>query len=801
MASNIVNTLGIGSGIDISSLVSKLVEAEKAPQQQRIDTRTESLKAQISGYGKLASALDTLKTSIDTLSDNDLFNARTVAVPSSDSITAETLSPGAQTGTYSLKVLQVATAQSLAMTAATQSDRGAALGKSGTMSIRFGDWGYTGADNDIPTTFSVNGDRAALSIAIEETDSLDTIAEKINSQDAGVQASVLKVDGKFQLMLTAPSGASNAMEITVDDPSLDAFEFNATNYSNATETQQGQDARLELNGLAVSRESNKIDDVIQGFTFNLDKPSTESMTFSISADKSAVEGAIRDFVDAYNTFQETVQGLVGYTRDEDENLVRGDLAGDSSARMMVTRLREMLGGAVPGLESGFNSVANVGIRTELDGTLSIKEADLSGAISNNFALLESLFSTTTSTTNTAITINQGSFASKANSGVYTAEITRDPTRGQALGGAMTHDFSSVLDTSGGGYSFKISVDGAESNLIELTGQYASVEELRADLQSRINGDSRLKASFAAVDVVYDSDANAFNFVSREYGSISKVGFSAVGANIGTLGIALTHAEVKGNAVSHANFDAATDAFTTNLNASGGGYSFKISVDGVESNLVQLSGSYATADDVRAGLQAALDADAALGDAGVGVDVSYDSVTDRFSFVSRSTGSDSAVDFTEIGADIGKLGIEDALSGTTGVDVAGTIDGVEGFGAGNVLLPDLESKVYGLNLTVKEGAKAQGAFEFKLARGFAGELSKLIDEFTESSGLIDMREKNIESRLKDLGEDQKKLDSRMEKVSARLTAQFISMETILDSLSSTGSQLEGLVNRLPFTASK
>ncbi|EXJ13416.1 flagellar filament capping protein FliD [Imhoffiella purpurea] len=797
---NIVNSLGIGSGIDLSTLVSQLVEVERAAPQERIDKRTETLKAQISGYGQLTSALDTLQTAVKTLSDGDLFNARSVAVPDSDSITAESLEAGAQTGSYSIKVNQVATAQSLAMTAVSQNQRDAALGKSGTMSISFGEWSYTGADNDIPDAFTVNADRAALSIEIEETDSLDTIAQKINDQASGVQASVLKVDGKFQLMLTASSGQSNAMEITVDDASLDQFAFNSANHANVTETQQGQDAILEVNGLAVTRESNQIDDVIEGFKFTLNKPSTEALSFSITEDKSAAETAIREFVDAYNSFHETVEGLVGYTRDEDKNWVRGDLAGDNSARMMINRLRESIGRAVPGLESGFTSVVNVGIRTERDGTLSIKEEWFAPAFNDHFKLFESLFSPSLSVGNTSVAVYQGSFASKAVSGNYQAEITRDPTQGQVVGGAIGHDFGlGALDASGGGYSFKINVNGAESDLIELTGNYGSADELRADLQSRINGDSNLKAAFGAVDVLYDSTSNAFSFVSREYGSISKVGFTEVGANMGTLGISATGAEVHGNSISQAGFDSATDAFTTSLDGSAGDYSFKIGVDGVESDLIQLSGTYASAEEVRAELQSLLDTDAQLVAAGVGVDVSYDADTDRFSFVSRSTGLDSDVDFTEVGADIGKLGIEDVLTGTSGVNVAGTINGVAGFGAGNVLLPNLDSDAYGLNLSVKPGAKAQGQFDFSFTRGFAGELSKLIDELAGSSGLISVREENVQSQLDALGEDQTRLDARMDKVSARLTAQFIAMESILDSLDSTSGQLEGLVDRLPFTS--
>ncbi|MBK1719485.1 flagellar filament capping protein FliD [Thiocystis violacea] len=815
MDTNIISSLGAGSGIDVAKLVSQLTEVERAAPQQLIDTRQKKLEAQISGYGQLKSALDTLKTAMGSLGTKDLFNARSVAVPTSDAITADKVSPGAQVGSYGIEVLAVASAHSLATQA--QDERDGALGKSGNMTISFGEWTYNASDE--PTDFATNGERAALSIEVEATDSLDSIAAKINAQDAGVQAAVLKVDDQYQLTLTAPSGVSNALRISVDNTDLNGFAFNESQFDQVTQTQEGANASLKINGLAVTRESNSIDDVIQGFAFTINKVSTESLNFSVTADKSAAEEAVRGFVEAYNAFQETTQKLVGYSRDDDNNLVRGDLAGDSSARTAISRLREQIGGAVPGIASGFTALTNVGIRTERDGSLTISEDEFTAAFANNFNLIGDLFASKTTSANSAVKVNQGTFAANATAGTYKAEITRDPTHGQTQGAAITHDFGTVavptpLDTSGGGYSFKLQVDGVTSGAIKLTGSYDSAEDLRADLQSRINGDSTLKAAGVGLDVEYDASSQSFSFVSREYGSASKVAFTETGEmvdtvwtdNMDVLGISATQARIDGHAIDHASFDADTDSFTTSLDASGGDYSFKISLDGVESSTISLGGSYNTADELRDALQTAINADNQLSDAGLDLTVSYDTAANRFSFVSNSSGANSAVSFSERSDAMANLGIETILSGTRGVDVAGTIDGVEGFGAGNVLLPDIDSAAYGLNLSVTAGAKAQSeasgteGFEFGFSRGFAGELSRLIDNFLGSSGIVKTRENGIQTQLDGLDEDKTKLDRRMEGVSARLLAQFTAMENIVNSLQGTGDQLTGLVDRLPFTSS-
>lgn len=151
MSDSIISSLGAGSGINTSSLVSQLVDIEKAPREERLDATEEKLEAQISAYGTLQSSLSELAAVLDPLSDNDTFNARTVSFPDTDVITPNSVDPGAQTGTYQIEVVEVAQAQSLATGA--YSDKDQALNESGTLTISFGTWTYDedadpGADAD-----------------------------------------------------------------------------------------------------------------------------------------------------------------------------------------------------------------------------------------------------------------------------------------------------------------------------------------------------------------------------------------------------------------------------------------------------------------------------------------------------------------------------------------------------------------------------------------------------------------------------------------------------------------------------
>lgn len=673
MDTNIVSSLGAGSGIDTLNLVKQLTEIERAPKANRLDTKENTLEAQISGYGTLKSSLAAFQDLLGPLADPDTFNARAASFPDTDVITPVSLDANAQIGSYQIEVLSVAQAQSLAGGAV--ADKDAQLSSTGSMTIQFGEWAYDG--NDTPTSFAQNDSRAALTIEVEATDTLQDIADKINEEESGVQANVLQVDGQYQLLLTPPSGASNALQVTVDDASLADFEFNATTQG-MTETQQAQDAELKVNGLSVFRDTNDIEDVITGFEFTLNKASPgDKLSFSVTEDKSTAEQAVRDFVEGYNVLLESINALTSSESDESgEDSVAGQLSNDPTTKSILSEIRSVISSTISGIESGYNALTNVGIRTELDGTLAIDEEDFSGAFEDNFDLVASMFSPQVSASSSSIDVSIGTYARNTVPGSYDVNILQAPAKGTLTADAVTDGFP--LDASVGNYSFKVSVDGTESEEIVLSGTYATADDLRAELQTLINGDDNIKGAGASVDVSYDG--TAFSFESRQYGTSSKV-----------------------------------------------------------------------------------------------------------SFTEASSGASS----------MAGLGIHTSLTGTSGRAVSGTIDGQPGFGSGNVLLPALDSDPYGLNLSVD--GSVSGSYTISYSRGFADTMSKLIDRFLASDGVLATKQTTIDNQLNRIDADREKLDERMSKYESRLTSQFLAMERIISSMQATGDSLDGLLDRLPFTA--
>ncbi|MBR9868125.1 MAG: flagellar filament capping protein FliD [Oceanospirillales bacterium] len=680
MDTSIVSALGAGSGIDTVALVKQLVEIEKAPQQQRLDTQKTSLDAQISAYGALKSSLSEFQGLLEPLSNNDTFNSRAVSFPETGVVTPNSIGANAQVGSYQLEVIDVAQAQSLAVSV-TATDKNAAIGVSGSLTFSLGTWTYDNTDpnNPLPQSFVENEAQLSFDIAITGDDSLQDIAEKINAADSDVQASVLLVDGNYQLMISAPSGENNALQITSDDVTKDTdglsgFEFNAGYYAGVTETQQGQDAHLKLNGLDVYRETNEVDDVMQGLSFSINKASPgEKFTFSITAEKSTAETAIRDFVEGYNSLYQTMKSLTGVSTDAETNIAsRGDLATDGTAKNLLARIRSMIADAVPGV-SEFNALTNIGIRTQLDGTLEIDADDFSAALKDQFDKVAAIFAPQISSTSSGVDVSIGSYATKTVSGTYSGSVSTAPTKGSVISDSA---FASI-DTAAlvGDYTFAVTVDGTSSGALTLSGAFATAEEFRAELQSLINNDSALKGANAFVDVVVEG--GKIQLQSRQYGSSSGVGFDSAGAE----------------------FASAT-------------------------------------------------------------------------------------------------GLSTASVVSAGVDAAGIINGSAAFGSGEVLLPKIDTDPYGLNLSIAEGMS--GDFSFTFSRGFAGELSVLIDNFLSNTGVIKSRVDSINTQLDGIADDQANLDRKMDMKSNRLTLQYQAMERIIASFNTTSDSLTGLVDRLPFT---
>lgn len=522
-----ITSTGLGSGLDIKSLVSSLVTAEQTPATKRLDTQEAKLTAQISAYGNLKSAMSTFQSSLSGLKNLSAFQKLTAVSSDTTLITASAFS-NADPGNYNLEVKQLAKSQTLA--SSPLSSATAAIG-TGTLTIKFGTTSYvpdaiTGLPTNVPNSFTQDGNKAALTLNIDSSNNtLAGLSEAINKAKAGVTAAVVTDTSGSRLVLNSTeSGASNSMEISVTDTGdnnntdtsgLSALAFNATTH-NMSQHQTAQDAKLAINGLDITSSSNTVNTALKGLSLNLQQAQPgKIVTVGVSQNNDDITKAVEGFVKSFNELVTTASPLTGYDKTTQKG---GVLQSDATLRSAMAQLRSELGNMGSGLTGSIKSLSDIGVTAQKDGTLSLNSAKLTSQLTSNRSGVTALFAVMGRPSNTNVSFTSSTSATKA--GQYAIDITRIATQGVLNGGTPTS-----LTVGAGNDTFAIKIDGIQSNTIALTQKtYASYADLATEMQSRINGDSAIKASGVSVGVTYDGTRMVFT--SKSYGAASQIEINA-----------------------------------------------------------------------------------------------------------------------------------------------------------------------------------------------------------------------------------------------------------------------------------
>lgn len=517
---------GIGSGLDIEGLVTQLVAAERQPVDTRLTRQEISLTAELSAFGSFKGALASFQSSLSSLNTLSTFGQRT-ATSSNEDIVTISAGANAATSSYDLTVTQLANAHSLA--SGSYSSVSDAVG-TGTITIRFGTTDYTPPDPgpESYNSFAVNPERGVATINVDSSNNtLEGLRDAINDADIGVTAVIVNDGSGYRLLMSSEStGEENSLEISVDDTGdnndvdsagLSALAFNSAAI-NLTQTVAAQDAVFTINGLTISHSDNTANNVIDGVDITLrDVTSTAPVTVSVAKDRAGVKEVITDFVSSYNSFIETVNGLTAYNADTGS---AGALQGDFSARSITSQLRQVLSNAVEGFNGPFNSLSEIGITTQSDGTLATDSGDLDAVLENYFDEVVGMFAAVGFPSDSNIDFVTSTEETVV--GSHAVNISQLSTKGQLLGAGATFP----IDIDDDNDNFTLKVDGVTSGSISLTqGNYTSGAALAAELQSRINGDSTLAGQGVTVTVVFNVDH--FEITSDRYGSASKVEVTAI----------------------------------------------------------------------------------------------------------------------------------------------------------------------------------------------------------------------------------------------------------------------------------
>ncbi len=233
---------------------------------------------------------------------------------------------------------------------------------------------------------------------------LNQVMSAINGASAGVTASISN-DGTNDHLVLTPTGSSATAAVSLTGTG----DYSGLTMSGMGQLLKAQDAKLSIDGVAVTSTSNKVENVISGVTLNLSKVTTsaDNFTLNISNDTSGITTAANSFVTAYNTLAKAVAGMTAQAPSTTlgQANTSAPLASESSVQTIMNQLRNTLFASVDG-GNGISSLSDIGISFQKDGTLALDATKLSTATTNNFAGIANLFTgTDPDTTNTTSSKN------------------------------------------------------------------------------------------------------------------------------------------------------------------------------------------------------------------------------------------------------------------------------------------------------------------------------------------------------------------------------------------------------------
>ncbi|WP_128001553.1 flagellar filament capping protein FliD [Piscinibacter defluvii] len=377
--SSSISSLGVGSGLDVNSIITGLMAIERRPLNN-LESAEKTINTQISEVGKIKSALSKFRDLAGKLAGTDFWKQTTGS--SGSTAVGVTTDGNASTGSYSVQVNALASAQSIATSAYASSS---ALVGAGTLTLETGTWGAG------QTSFTGS---ASTAVEITADDTLASVRDKINASGAAVTASILSdANGARLVIRSKDTGAANAFRTSVSAGGPSALAYDpSSGVNNATRSQTAADASATINGLAVTSASNSLVNVLDGMTLTLNEVTTTAVTVNVKSDTEAMKKTLQDFAAAYS---ELTKLIATDTKYDATSKSAGPLQGDGAIVGLQNRLRAMLG-ASSGASSAYTRLSDVGFEIQRDGSLSVNATRLDKALAN-LPELKKLFANSSTT--------------------------------------------------------------------------------------------------------------------------------------------------------------------------------------------------------------------------------------------------------------------------------------------------------------------------------------------------------------------------------------------------------------------
>jgi len=369
-----VSFSGLSSGLDTQAIIAQLMTLERIPIQ-RVEQRKTDIGQQLTTLADIVTKMKTLQEKV--LAMDAIGEARTMLAKSGDEAVFEATASGdAEPGSFGIQVDRLASAErtwSKAFASKT------ALGLVGT-----GDLVIT-VGSDAPKTISID----------QATDSLESVAAKINASGARASASIL-YDGTSYFLVVAGKDSGTANGITFDDPT--ALDLDVA----GAEKQAALDSKIVMDGQIIYRPTNVLTDVLKGVSVRLKKVQAGAVGLTVDVDPAGMRARAQAFVDAYNEVARAIGAQFAWSG---KSKGQGSLAGDATLRDQLNRLQNIVTSEVTGLSGRYTALSEIGISTSKDGTLKLDATEFDKAAREDALGVAKLFTRETGSKGVAAQID------------------------------------------------------------------------------------------------------------------------------------------------------------------------------------------------------------------------------------------------------------------------------------------------------------------------------------------------------------------------------------------------------------
>ena len=375
-----ISSAGIGSGLDVNSIVTQLMAVEKQPLT-KLQVAGATMQTQLSAFGQMKSAVSALHDAAAPLFAADSYQLTNATSSDPTAVSAGTTAK-AVPGTYSIAISALAASQSL-VSASGQFSASTAVVGTGTITIRLGSWS-TGQ-----TAFTPKAGSSDITIAVAASaNTLAGVRDAINAANAGVSATLVTDATGTRIALTSAStGVENGFKVSVADDDgnnadaagLSVLAFDPPGGAGQLTLAQGAaNAQATINGIPVSATSNSLGDVVDGMTFSLGKLTTSPVTVGVSRNTDAIKANLGKLIAAYNQLN---QFLSDATKYDPETKKAALLQGDNTTTGIQNQLHGLVS-QTSGASTAFGTLSALGVELQKDGTLKLNDTKFAAALKN-----------------------------------------------------------------------------------------------------------------------------------------------------------------------------------------------------------------------------------------------------------------------------------------------------------------------------------------------------------------------------------------------------------------------------------